>query len=71
MIALMCVPWMLIAKPYLLHRANKQRQAIGTTGPESGMEDQTGQMLGFIGKIRICQNGLGYRQGRCSARLLS
>lgn len=38
-IAVVCIPWMLIAKPFFLHRANKQRAMLGTTGLEGATEE--------------------------------
>jgi len=43
-VAVICVPWMLLGKPYIFHKQNKQRAAIGTTGIESGLEDVEGTM---------------------------
>ena len=39
-VAVICIPWMLLAKPFMIHRANKQRQSIGTTGLESGLVEE-------------------------------
>ena len=52
-IGVVCVPWMLLARPYILHRENKQRATIGNTGLESGMEDAVGGE-GGEGSCTVC-----------------
>ncbi|KAA0184880.1 Atp6v0a1 [Hyalella azteca] len=43
-VAVICVPWMLVAKPYFLYRASKQRAMLGTGGVEGAMEETPSTM---------------------------